>query len=62
MECSKKRFMLNDHKASSTKEIMNEFKEDMVKTFEMTDLGMINYFLRGEATKRRYIYLSKEIY
>ena len=24
---------------------MKEFKEDMMKTFEMTDLGLMNYFL-----------------
>jgi len=25
--------------------MMKEFKEDMMKTFEMTDLGLMNYFL-----------------
>ena len=46
-------------------EMMKEFKEDMMKTFEMTDLGLMNYFLGIEVNKkkrRRHIYLSKEIY
>jgi len=63
MECSKKRFMLNDHKASSTKEMMNEFKEDMVKTFEMTDLSMINYFLSIEVKQQKEdIFISQKKY
>ena len=46
-------------------ELMKEFTEDMMKTFEMTDLGLMNYFLGIEVNKkkrRRHIYLSKEIY
>jgi len=55
--------MLNDHKASSTKEMMNEFKEDMVKTFEMTDLSMINYFLSIEVKQQKEdIFISQKKY
>jgi len=45
-------------------EIVKEFKEDMMKTFEMTNLGLMNYFLgiEDETTRRRHIYLSKKIY
>ncbi|XP_039145599.1 uncharacterized mitochondrial protein AtMg00810-like [Dioscorea cayenensis subsp. rotundata] len=30
---------------SSSKEMMIEFKRDMMKTYEMTDLGKLHYFL-----------------
>ena len=32
--------------------MMMEFKEDMMKTFEMTDLGLMSYFLGIEVSQR----------
>ena len=43
--------------------MMNEFKEDMVKTFEMTDLSMINYFLSIEVKQQKEdIFISQKKY
>ena len=30
-----------------------KFKEDMMKTFEMTDLGLMNYFLGIEVSQQK---------
>ena len=30
-----------------------EFKEDMMKTFEMTDLGLMSYFLGIEVSEKK---------
>lgn len=44
-------------------ELMKEFKEDMMKTFSDEQPWLDELFprYRGETTKTRYIYLSKEI-
>ena len=33
--------------------MINNFKEQMMKMFEMTDLGMMNYFLEMEIDQRK---------
>nr|KYP47813.1 hypothetical protein KK1_030509 [Cajanus cajan] len=43
--------------------IMTEFKEDMMKTFEMTDLGLMNYFLGIEVSqKEKGIFICQKKY
>ena len=43
--------------------MMMEFKEDMMKTFEMTDLGLMSYFLDIEVSKRNEgIFISQKKY
>jgi len=41
--------------------IMKEFKEYMIKTFEMTDLILMNYFLSIEVKQQKKVYLSLKI-
>jgi len=44
-------------------EMMKEFKEDMMKTFEMTDLGLMNYFLGIEVKQQEDgIFISQKKY
>ncbi|XP_058726588.1 uncharacterized mitochondrial protein AtMg00810-like [Vicia villosa] len=43
--------------------MMMEFKEDMMKTFEMTDLGLMSYFLGIEVSQRNEgIFISQKKY
>ena len=43
--------------------MMMEFKEDMIKTFEMTDLGLMSYFLDIEVSQRNEgIFISQKKY
>ncbi|XP_020225084.1 uncharacterized protein LOC109806965 [Cajanus cajan] len=43
--------------------MMTEFKEDMMKTFEMTDLGLMNYFLGIEVSqKKKGIFICQKKY
>ncbi|XP_020202713.1 uncharacterized protein LOC109788407 [Cajanus cajan] len=43
--------------------MMMEFKEDMMKTFEMIDLGLMSYFLGIEVSKRNDgIFISQKKY
>ena len=43
--------------------MMMEFKEDMMKTFEMTDLGLMSYFLVIEVSQRNEgIFISQKKY
>jgi len=47
---------------TNTKTLM-EFKEDMMKTFEMTNLGLLSYFLGIEVSKRNDgIFISQKKY
>lgn len=48
---------------SSSQVLIEKFKLRMKTVFEMTDLGLLNYFLglEGEANGRKYIHLIKEI-
>ena len=42
---------------------MMKFKEDMMKTFEMTDLGLMSYFLGIEVSQRNDgIFISQKKY
>ena len=44
-------------------EMMKEFKEDMMKTFENTDLGLMNYFLSIEVKQEEEgIFISQKKY
>ena len=44
-------------------EMIKEFKEDMMKTFEMTDLGLMNYFLGIEVKQQEDdIFISQKKY
>ena len=43
--------------------MMMEFKEDMMKTFEMTDVGLMSYFLGIEVSQRNEgIFISQKKY
>ena len=50
------------YKGNNEKMITN-FKEDMMKTFKMTNLGLMHYFLRIEISQKEYeIFVSQKKY
>ena len=47
----------------NNEKMITDFKEDMMKTFKMTNLGLMHYFLRIEISQKEYeIFVSQKKY